>query len=122
MQEATDLAKRSKDIRDVAVALQREERSGNKGRNWRKNVRRVERVSLFLRSNAKVFAFDLRCFEGQFGAEVVVALAGSKKGRIWRKNVRRVERVSVSVVSLSVRLCGRIFQSEISGAHVSTLR
>jgi LMBR1 domain-containing protein 1 len=44
LQEATDLAKRSKDIRDVAVALQREERSGNKGRNWRKNVRRVERV------------------------------------------------------------------------------
>lgn len=46
LQEATDLAKRSKDIRDVALALQREERSGNKGRNWRKNVRRVERVSV----------------------------------------------------------------------------
>ncbi|GAQ82999.1 LMBR1 domain-containing protein 1 [Klebsormidium nitens] len=48
IKEATDLAKRSKDIRDVALALQREERSGNKGRNWRKNVRRVERELLLL--------------------------------------------------------------------------
>lgn len=44
IREATDLGKRAKEIREVALALQREERSGSKGRKWKKNVKQVQQV------------------------------------------------------------------------------
>jgi LMBR1 domain-containing protein 1 len=44
LQEATDLGKRAREVKEAAAALQREERSGSKGRKWRKNVKAVEKV------------------------------------------------------------------------------
>lgn len=44
MQEATELGKRAKEIKDAALALQREERAGSKGRKWKKNVNKVQQV------------------------------------------------------------------------------
>lgn len=48
VQEATELGKRARDVREVALALQREERSGKKGRKWRKNVKAVQQVACTL--------------------------------------------------------------------------
>jgi LMBR1 domain-containing protein 1 len=44
VQEATELGKRAKEIKDAALALQREERAGSKGRKWKKNVNKVQQV------------------------------------------------------------------------------
>lgn len=44
IKEATELGKRAKEIREVALALQREERSGSKGRKWKKNVKQIQQV------------------------------------------------------------------------------
>ncbi|BBN12511.1 LMBR1 domain-containing protein 1 [Marchantia polymorpha subsp. ruderalis] len=48
IREATDLGKRAKEIREVALALQREERSGSKGRKWKKNVKQVQQELVYL--------------------------------------------------------------------------
>lgn len=44
VQEATELGKRAKEIKDAALVLQREERAGGKGRKWKKNVHKVQQV------------------------------------------------------------------------------
>ena len=41
MQSAKTLARRAKEIKEVATTLRREEQSGNKGRQWRKKVKKV---------------------------------------------------------------------------------
>lgn len=46
VQEATELGKRAKEIKDAALGLQREERAGGKGRKWKKNVHRVQQVQV----------------------------------------------------------------------------
>jgi hypothetical protein len=46
MQEATELGKKAKELKKAAEALHQEERSGNKGRKWRKNVKAVEKVCI----------------------------------------------------------------------------
>lgn len=43
-QEATELGKKAKELKKAADALHQEERSGTKGRKWRKNVKAVEKV------------------------------------------------------------------------------
>jgi len=43
-QEATELGKKARDLKKAADALHQEERSGAKGRKWRKNVKAVEKV------------------------------------------------------------------------------
>ncbi|KAL2652415.1 hypothetical protein R1flu_020543 [Riccia fluitans] len=48
IKEATELGKRAKEIREVALALQREERSGSKGRKWKKNVKQVQQELVYL--------------------------------------------------------------------------
>lgn len=53
IKEATELGKRSRDIREVALALQREERSGKKGRKWRKNVKMIQQELLYLEDDVK---------------------------------------------------------------------
>ncbi|KAH9316196.1 hypothetical protein KI387_024823, partial [Taxus chinensis] len=53
IKEATELGKRARDIKEAAAALQREERSGSKGRKWRKNVKAVEKELLFLEDDVK---------------------------------------------------------------------
>jgi hypothetical protein len=40
------LGKKAKELKKAAEALHQEERSGNKGRKWRKNVKAVEKVCL----------------------------------------------------------------------------
>lgn len=45
MQEATDLAKRGKEIREVVLGLQREERARSKGSKWKKNLLKIQKVS-----------------------------------------------------------------------------
>lgn len=44
LQEATELGKKARELKKAAEALHQEERSGNKGRKWRKNVKAVEKV------------------------------------------------------------------------------
>lgn len=46
MQEATDLGKKARELKKAADALHQEERSGSKGRKWRKNVKAVGKVDL----------------------------------------------------------------------------
>jgi 3-deoxy-D-arabino-heptulosonate 7-phosphate (DAHP) synthase len=49
MQEATELGKKAKELKKAAEALHQEERSGNKGRKWRKNVKAVEKVCILIK-------------------------------------------------------------------------
>lgn len=44
LQEATELGKKARDLKKAADSLHQEERSGSKGRKWRKNVKAVEKV------------------------------------------------------------------------------
>lgn len=44
VQEATELGKKARELKKAADALHQEERSGDKGRKWRKNVKAVEKV------------------------------------------------------------------------------
>jgi len=44
LQEATELGKKARELKKAADGLHQEERSGAKGRKWRKNVKAVEKV------------------------------------------------------------------------------
>lgn len=46
VQEATELGKKARELKKAADALHQEERSGSKGRKWRKNMKAVEKVCL----------------------------------------------------------------------------
>ncbi|XP_048561171.1 LIMR family protein Os06g0128200-like isoform X1 [Triticum urartu] len=46
--EATELGKKAKELKKASEALHQEERSGNKGRKWRKNMKAVEKCRLRL--------------------------------------------------------------------------
>ncbi|XP_042416409.1 LIMR family protein Os06g0128200-like [Zingiber officinale] len=48
IKEATELAKKAKELKKASQALHQEERSGAKGRKWRKNVKAVEKELLLL--------------------------------------------------------------------------
>ncbi|XP_042050093.1 LIMR family protein At5g01460-like isoform X1 [Salvia splendens] len=48
IKEATELAKRARELKKAGDGLHQEERSGNKGRRWRKNVKSVEKELLLL--------------------------------------------------------------------------
>ncbi|KAL2250406.1 UNVERIFIED_CONTAM: LIMR family protein [Sesamum indicum] len=53
IKEATELAKKARELKKTADALHQEERSGNKGRKWRKNVKAVEKELLLLEEDVK---------------------------------------------------------------------
>ncbi|KAL2902119.1 hypothetical protein RDABS01_000543 [Bienertia sinuspersici] len=53
IKEATELGKKAKELKKTADALHQEERSGNKGRKWRKNVKAVEKELLLLEEDVK---------------------------------------------------------------------
>ncbi|KAL0426247.1 UNVERIFIED_CONTAM: LIMR family protein [Sesamum latifolium] len=53
IKEATELAKKARELKKSADALHQEERSGNKGRKWRKNVKAVEKEVLLLEEDVK---------------------------------------------------------------------
>ncbi|KAJ7294873.1 hypothetical protein O6H91_06G109600 [Diphasiastrum complanatum] len=53
IREATELGKRAKEIKESTLALQREERSGSKGRKWKKNVKQVQQELLFLEDDVQ---------------------------------------------------------------------
>ncbi|GFP94361.1 limr family protein at5g01460 [Phtheirospermum japonicum] len=53
IKEATELAKKARDLKKAADALHQEERSGGKGRKWRKNVKSVEKEVLLLEEDVK---------------------------------------------------------------------
>ncbi|KAG0579185.1 hypothetical protein M758_4G080600 [Ceratodon purpureus] len=53
IKEATELGKRAKEIKDAAQALQREERAGNKGRKWKKNVNKVKQELMYLEEDER---------------------------------------------------------------------
>lgn len=44
LQEATELGKKARELKKNAQELHQEERSGSKGRQFRKNVKAVEKV------------------------------------------------------------------------------
>nr|CAD1830204.1 unnamed protein product [Ananas comosus var. bracteatus] len=48
IKEATELGKKARELKKAAEALHQEERSGNKGRKWRKNVKAVQKELLLL--------------------------------------------------------------------------
>ena len=43
-QEATSIGKRAKEVRELAVALHQEEKSGTKTWSWRRNVKKLQQV------------------------------------------------------------------------------
>ncbi|KAL9242603.1 hypothetical protein vseg_016589 [Gypsophila vaccaria] len=53
IKEATELGKKAKDLKKAADALHQEERSGSKGRKWRKNVKAVEKELHLLEEDVK---------------------------------------------------------------------
>lgn len=53
IKEATELGKKAKELKKAADALHQEERSGNKGRKWRKNIKAVEKELLLLEDDVK---------------------------------------------------------------------
>ncbi|GAB4857341.1 hypothetical protein Ancab_015249 [Ancistrocladus abbreviatus] len=53
IKEATELGKKAKELKKAADALHQEERSGNKGRKWRKNVKAVEKECHLLEEDVK---------------------------------------------------------------------
>ncbi|KAJ7523093.1 hypothetical protein O6H91_18G037000 [Diphasiastrum complanatum] len=53
IKEATDLGKRAKELREITLALQREERTGGKGRKWRRNVKKVEQELVYLEEDVQ---------------------------------------------------------------------
>ncbi|KZV53421.1 LIMR family protein [Dorcoceras hygrometricum] len=53
IKEATELGKKARELKKAADALHQEERSGNKGRKWRKNVKNVEKEILLLEEDVK---------------------------------------------------------------------
>ncbi|KAK3018029.1 hypothetical protein RJ639_004519 [Escallonia herrerae] len=48
IKEATELGKKARELKKAADALHQEERSGSKGRKWRKNMKAVEKELLLL--------------------------------------------------------------------------
>ncbi|KAL8526666.1 hypothetical protein ACS0TY_015753 [Phlomoides rotata] len=53
IKEATELAKKARELKKAADSLHQEERSGSKGRKWRKNVKSVEKEVLLLEEDVK---------------------------------------------------------------------
>ncbi|KAG9134137.1 hypothetical protein Leryth_004832 [Lithospermum erythrorhizon] len=53
IKEATELGKRARELKKAADELHQEERNGNKGRKWRKNVKTVEKELLLLEEDVK---------------------------------------------------------------------
>ncbi|KAF8394922.1 hypothetical protein HHK36_018861 [Tetracentron sinense] len=53
IKEATEMAKKARELKKAADALHQEERSGSKGRKWRKNVKAVEKELLLLEEDVK---------------------------------------------------------------------
>ncbi|KAL4189097.1 hypothetical protein AMTRI_Chr08g205280 [Amborella trichopoda] len=51
--EATELGKKARELKKAAAALHQEEKSGSKGRKWRKNVEAVEKELLLLEEDTK---------------------------------------------------------------------
>ncbi|XP_043816037.1 LIMR family protein At5g01460 isoform X2 [Manihot esculenta] len=54
IKEATELGKKAKELKKAADALHQEERSGSKGRKWRKNVKAVEKELLQLEEDVNL--------------------------------------------------------------------
>ncbi|KAB5552171.1 hypothetical protein DKX38_009482 [Salix brachista] len=54
MQEATELGKKARELKKAADALHQEERSGSKGRKWRKNIKSVEKELLQLEEDVNL--------------------------------------------------------------------
>lgn len=54
IKEATELGKKARDLKKAADSLHQEERSGSKGRKWRKNVKAVEKELLQLEEDVKL--------------------------------------------------------------------
>ncbi|CAL9097229.1 unnamed protein product [Musa acuminata var. zebrina] len=53
IKEATELGKKAKELKKAIEALHQEERSGSKGRKWRKNVKSVEKELFLLEDDMK---------------------------------------------------------------------
>ncbi|KAL4188315.1 hypothetical protein AMTRI_Chr08g159440 [Amborella trichopoda] len=53
IKEATDLGKKARELKKAAATLHQEEKSGSKGRKWRKNVKAVEKELLLLEEDMK---------------------------------------------------------------------
>ncbi|EHA8591136.1 LIMR family protein [Cocos nucifera] len=51
--EATELGKKARELKKAADALRQEEKSGSKGKKWRKNVKAVEKELLLLEEDVK---------------------------------------------------------------------
>uniref|UniRef100_A0A9I9CGJ8 LIMR family protein n=1 Tax=Cucumis melo TaxID=3656 RepID=A0A9I9CGJ8_CUCME len=75
IKEATELGKKARELKKAADGLHQEERSGSKGRKWRKNVKAVEKELLQLEEDVKLL--EEMYPQGEkvdFGAETAWAL------------------------------------------------
>ncbi|KAI4338904.1 hypothetical protein MLD38_023911 [Melastoma candidum] len=54
IKEATELGKKAREVKKAADVLHQEERSGAKGRTWRKNVKSIEKELLQLEEEVKL--------------------------------------------------------------------
>ncbi|KAJ6407741.1 hypothetical protein OIU84_011105 [Salix udensis] len=54
IKEATELGKKARELKKAADALHQEERSGSKGRKWRKNIKSVEKELLQLEEDVNL--------------------------------------------------------------------
>ncbi|XP_024968105.1 LIMR family protein At5g01460-like isoform X2 [Cynara cardunculus var. scolymus] len=53
IKEATELGKKARELKKAADALHQEQKSGSKGRKWRKNMKAVEKELLLLEDDVK---------------------------------------------------------------------
>ncbi|XP_024392786.1 LIMR family protein At3g08930 [Physcomitrium patens] len=53
IKEATELGNRAKQIKEAALALQREQRSGSKSRKWKTNVHKVQKELMYLEEDER---------------------------------------------------------------------
>ena len=65
LQEATELGKKARELKKAAEVLHQDERSGAKGRKWRKNVKAIEKVYLLLWKDY-VFSCSYGCISNYF--------------------------------------------------------
>lgn len=63
LQEATELGKKARELKKAAEALHQEEKSGKKGRKWRKNVKALGKVSIAIQTFSLTHSEQTYLFE-----------------------------------------------------------
>lgn len=84
VQEATDLAKRGKEIREIVLGLQREERARSKGSKWKKNLLKIQKVSINWELFMRAYFLLLLLLSLALALQNPVILTGYSYQCFWR--------------------------------------